>query len=337
MWADIPAGHPFRLAVAAQVRFATHSDPDVQTPMQIARLHSSWLADGSLPDGGLAGLRAFLCERISLHGGEVALDGAVSEIVVRRGRVAGVRRAGEEDVTGAQYVIVGIDAARLPPLFADRGVPEAFPGFVAARRPKYRLFTRNVVVRPEAIPEGMARHVFFVPDPPYPPIEDNHLFIEVVPLQSDAAVVCARSFAPTGRIESDPDYLDSLARRIDARLEWLFPFMDRHVVLRSSPWILPSDLCADPSRRSALLERAARSPDRMPSVPHVPQDATLGLTCLPHRVACRNLLLTGPEVIPGLGDEGTFMSAWTVARIVTEKDPRPARLRRDAAPKFEMG
>lgn len=336
VFGDLPADHPFRLCVSAQVRFATYADPDVVTPMQIARLHESWLADGSLPEGLPGGLRAFLCDRISLHAGELALDTGVSEIAVRRGRVIGVRRAGEEEVTGAEYVVAGVEMARLAPLFPDRDLPASFAGYSAACRPKYRLFTWNTVVRRDVIPVGMARHVFFVPDPPYPPIEDNHLFIEVVPLDDERAVVCAQAFALTERMDADSAYLVNLAERIQERLRWLFPFLDRHVLLRSSPWILPAELRADPARRIALMEREARAPDRMPPVPHVPDETTLGLTCLTHRVGCRNLFLTGREVIPGLGEEGTLLSAWTVARIITEKNPRQARLKREVGPRFDL-
>jgi hypothetical protein len=87
--------------------------------------------------------------------------------------------------------------------------------------------------------------------------------------------------------------------------------------------------------RVSPAERLARSPARMPCVPRVPHGSALGLTCLSHRFAGRHLFLTGRDVIPGLGDEGVFLSAWTVARIISQKNPRRVRLRRELGSMIE--
>jgi len=327
LWSGIAEDHPFRLTVQAQVRCASWADPDALGPLQVVRLHASWRNHGAMPEGGLAGLRAFLRERIALHAGEIALEDGAEEIILRRGRAIGVRRRRDEEPTGCQYVVAGLDLERLLGMFGERGVPEALAETAAECRPRYRRFTCNLVVRSAVVPVGMARHIFFLPEPGFPPIEDNLLFVEVGPLDAERSVVCTQAFALAGRIASDPRYLEDLERRIVSRLEWLFPFLDRHLLRISSPWILP-----EPLREGARVppaEREARSPARMPCVPSVPHGSTLGLTCLSHRLAGRHLYLTGRSVIPGLGDEGVFLSAWAVARIITQKDPRRVRLRRE--------
>jgi len=176
-------------------------------------------------------------------------------------------------------------------------------------------------------------HFFFVPEPGYPPIEDNLLFVEVAPLDGERSVICTQAFALADRVAADPRYLDDLQRRIARRLEWLFPFLDRHLVKVSSPWILPEHLRE--GVRVSPAERLARSPARMPCVPRVPPGSALGLTCLSPRLAGRHLFLTGRDVIPGLGDEGVFLSAWAVARTISQKDPRRVRLRRELGSMIE--
>ena len=327
VWSDIAEDHPFRLTVQAQVRCAGWSDPDSIGPLQVVRMHAAWRNHGALHEGGLAGLRAFLRERIALHAGEIALDDGAAEIVMRRGRAIGVRRRRDEEPTGCQYVVAGLEIDRLLGLFGERGVPEALAETAAECRPRYRRFTCNLVVRSEVLPVGMARHVFFVPEPGFPPIEDNLLFLEIGTLDERRSVICAHAFALSDRVTSDPRYLEDLERRIVTRLDWLFPFLDRHLERVSSPWILPEPLRE--GSRVPPAERAARSPLRMPCVPRLPHGSTLGLTCLSHRLAGRHLFLTGRDVIPGLGDEGVFLSAWAVARIITQKDPRRVRLRRE--------
>jgi hypothetical protein len=333
VWSDLAEDHPFRLTVQAQVRCATYADPDGLSPLQVARLHASWRNQGSLPAGGMSGLRSFLRERIALHAGELAPEESVAEIVLRRGKAIGVRRERDEEVTGAQYVVAGVELERLLGMFGDRGAPEVLAEAAAECRPHYRRFSCNLVVRSKVVPVGMARHVFFVPEPGYPPIEDNLLFVEVAPLDDGRSVICAQAFALADRVTDDPRYLDDLQRRIARRLEWLFPFLDRHLLKTSSPWILPAHLRE--GVRVSPAERLARSPARMPCIPRVPHGSALGLTCLSHRLAGRHLFLTGRDVIPGLGDEGVFLSAWTVARIISQKDPRRVRLRRELGSMIE--
>jgi phytoene dehydrogenase-like protein len=335
VWGDIPEDHPFRLAVLSQVRCATHGDAGRLTPLQVARLHGSWQAHGALPEGGLAGLRAFLRERILLHAGEIELGEAAAEIVMRRGRAVAVRRERDEEPTGAQYVVAGVETERLVTLFGD-SPPRALTEAAQACRPRHRRFTCNLIVRREVVPVGMARHVCFVPEPPYLPIEDNLLFLEVAPLDDARAVISIQAFALAERVESDPGYLPELTRRIIDRAAWLVPSLERHLLGVSSPWMLPERAGAG-GARIPPAERLERSPARMPGLPRLPDGSSLDLTCLSHRLAGRHLYLTGRDVIPGLGDEGVFLSAWAVARIITQKDPRRVRLRRELGSMIESG
>jgi phytoene dehydrogenase-like protein len=334
VWGDIAPEHPFRLSVQAQVRCAIHADPDVLTPLQVSRLHGSWRLQGALPEGGLAGLRAFLRERIALHAGEIEPDEGVAEIVMRRGRAVGVRRERDEEPTGAQYIVAGVEAERLVRMFGDREAPAPLAEVVAAGQPHYRRFSCNLVVDRGLVPGGMARHVLFIPEPLFPPVEDNLLFLEVSNLDANRAVICAQAFARADSVEREPHYLEDLTHRIVGRLAWLFPFLDRHLQHTSSPWILPEHLRGE-GARVPPAERLTRSAARMPSMSRVPAGSTLGLTFLSHRLAGRHLFLTGRDVIPGLGDEGVFHSAWTVARIITHKDPRRVRLRSELGSALE--
>lgn len=335
VWGDLPEDHPFRLAVLTQVRCALHGDTTGPTPLQIVRLHASWQGHGALPEGGLAGLRAFLRERILLHAGEIELDDAAAEIVLRRGRAVAVRRERDEEPTGAQYVVAGLETERLLSLFGN-SVPRALAEAAAACRPRQRRFTCNLVVRREVVPVGMARHACFVPEPPYLPIEDNLLLLEVSPLDDARAVICVQAFALVDRLEAEPDYLAGLTRRIVDRVAWLVPSLEQHLLAVSSPWMLPERAGAG-GARVPPAERLERSPARMPALPRIPEGSSLGLTCLSHRLAGRHLFLTGRDVIPGLGDEGVFLSAWTVARIITQKNPRRVRLRRELGSMIESG
>jgi hypothetical protein len=45
--------------------------------------------------------------------------------------------------------------------------------------------------------------------------------------------------------------------------------------------------------------------------------------------------LTGPSVLPALGQEGEVLSAWSVARLLTQKDRSRQKMRRQMWTKIE--
>jgi hypothetical protein len=83
-----------------------------------------------------------------------------------------------------------------------------------------------------------------------------------------------------------------------------FPFLVPHLILESSYQV------QNPNR-------AWLHPEIEVAVPQ-----QLGVTGLPARTPYRNLALAGPEVLPGLGLEGQFLTGARVARLVQQSIPR---------------
>jgi hypothetical protein len=74
----------------------------------------------------------------------------------------------------------------------------------------------------------------------------------------------------------------------------------------------------------------------MPTVHGYPVMSALGLCALPVRSPIKKLLLGSLQVCPGLGDESAFVTAWSVARIITRSDRRKEQLRRSLWTKVEI-
>ena len=54
----------------------------------------------------------------------------------------------------------------------------------------------------------------------------------------------------------------------------------------------------------------------MPTLYAFPRKELHGSTALPIRTPVKRLLLCNDQIVPGLSNEGAFLTAWSVARIV---------------------
>jgi phytoene dehydrogenase-like protein len=329
LFGDLPRHHPFRLAVEAQVRWSTHLDLPDEAPLALVRLHASWFRTSKAFDGGLAGFKALLRDRISTHSGDVRPDLRADRVAVRRGRVAGVRMAGQDEVTGCNFVIVGAESGELPRLVDVEQLGRKFNLSRAQVRPAWYRYTLNLVVEADVIPEGMASHVLFVSDTDQPLSEENCLHLEVTGASNDATrTLCVGALLPAADCR-DEAYVASLRERIMERMRWLVPFLDRHLLAIDSPHDgRPlQDLVND--KEVTLGNPWQRHPRHMAEVCLMDQPGPLGVTGLPHRTGLKNLLLASRHVAPGLGLEGEFLTAWGAADIVTRSDRRKKKFRRE--------
>jgi hypothetical protein len=97
-----------------------------------------------------------------------------------------------------------------------------------------------------------------------------------------------------------------------AAAEYL-PFVDRHVLLESSPHLQDARGLASRLRLHPLME--------------VGLPRQLGVTGLPPRPPCKNLVLASRDVLPGLGLEGEFLAGARAAEIVQKSLPKKELLK----------
>jgi phytoene dehydrogenase-like protein len=234
-FADLPENHPFRLAVLGQVRWASDLDIPDASPLQLVRLHASW-AKGSLAiDGGLEGLKELVLDRISTHSGDVRHDLRANRIMLRRGRVCGVRMEGSDEVTGCNFVVLGADAHHLSRLVDSRELGRKFTPRLAQVRPVFVRYTLNFLVDAAAVPEGMARNLIYISNLEAPLKEENLLRIEACGTSSqEVRNLCVGALLPGELVESRA-YLSWMRERIFDRMCWLIPFLKQHLIAIDSP------------------------------------------------------------------------------------------------------
>jgi hypothetical protein len=333
---DFPAGHPFRTFVMAQARFASNLDPDAMTPLRLVRAHGAAIRGAAFHEGGRDALQRFLEEKILQHGGDVRPRDRVARIETHRGRVRAVDIATSEERLGCSFVVTSLDLAGALRL-AEHSPSRATTERLLARAPRYYRYVLNAIVRAEGVPPGMGARVFGVADRARPLAEENLLYIESSPPDGDGRVVLTITALLTrSGVEEGEGYLRRQRPRMLRALGEIVPFLDRNLLAIDSPHDgLPLE---DVARGTTvtLKERWRGEPEPMAVLEAPDPEGFLGVCAAQLRTEIKGLLLVGPQVVAGLGEEGEFMSALGAARIVTRSDRSKEKLRRELWSKVDL-
>jgi hypothetical protein len=212
---------------------------------------------------------------------------------------------------------------------AGSEAPRRLREIASAIRPACFRYTLCMLVRPEALPEGMGARVIAVKDPAKPNLEENAFSITVglpPPRQPNQIPIWLECLVSASASES-LGYLSVVRARLREELLRIMPFHDQHLIVVASP----HDGC-----RPSLGPRRGVEPGergRLPGVPPTPMtpalscdlQRVLGLGGASHTTGLKNVYLASNENLPGLGREGQFVSAWGVARLIAEPAQHKAR------------
>jgi phytoene dehydrogenase-like protein len=299
-----------------------------------ARLHGAWSRGVSRLSSGEDELAEFFLSRVQAHGGDTKMGERAAAIVQKGGKVRGVRVDGADEVFGVQFVVSGQSEQELV-LLAEGFTPsrrqqESAPKVV----PTALRFVVSLVVKDVGVPALLPHDAFLIP-------KERDL-LPVVHLQSTAGrgaettLLVAEAIFPHGK---------DLARAREAvlcTLEQYLPFVAQHVLLCDSPhdgrplWDFRSGKRVDVER--ARLRAGGASSEAEPAQPlyRVDPPQFLGLGGEPIRSSLTNGFVTGPTVLPALGQEGEVIAAWSAARVITRTDRRKEKMRRDMWSKVEL-
>jgi len=337
---ELPERHPFRTVVEATVRLVGGMDPDQAHPFRAPRLYGNAI-EGTVHLARPGGLAALLLERLQSYGAELRLDERVRRVRLRRGTAEGVTLAGSGEQIGAGWVVAGVDLPRLLRLTGDRRPFEELFERRGEPRPRYFRFLMHVVLRREGIPEGLGTHTVFLRDEGRPLHGENLLRVGRPPFPpdgdpaSDARLLTVEALLPRRAVEEEPGYIGMVRERVLGALGELVPFFGRHVLLVDSP---------HDGRRPVGPEGDfpapgpawTRGPSTMEPLYAYPVRQAAGLGAFPARTPLRRLLLCNGQLVPGLGDEGRLLAAWTVARQISRADRSKARMRRGLWTRLEV-
>jgi hypothetical protein len=355
--APLASPHPMRSVVAAPAVLAGALAPFdlAHSGVGVGQARAFDLARQGLHrfEGGEAALWALFAEKLGTFSGERREKLVPVEIVMKRGKAAGVRVHPRDETIGCEHLVWAGSAAAMHAICAEKP-PRRGPLGAAGLHVEAYKYGLSMLVRPEALPEGMGERVLLIDDPARPLIEDNALAVTVgqpAPRQPEEIPVWVECIVPAPPVDAGPGYLRALRGRVLARLEALLPFYRQHVIVVASPHDgLPPELpegAAAPAAKTTTStgpkgavatsgpKKSAPTPaTAVPTTPLRPVyaaegDSTFDVAAMPHATGIKNLYLAGLENLPGLGLEGELVSAWGVVRLIAGGSPKRDPLRRE--------
>ncbi len=349
----LPGGHDFREIAELPALFASHLGMEAHElpSLALARLHGAWTRGIHYLPGGEQAMENFLIERIESHGGACRLRARATELVIARGRIVGVREDGE-DVTGTEAVISDWTGEAIAELSGGEGITRK----ARDNWPQVELsggrFTVSLVVRKQAWPAPLGQESFLVPPAEELPLvhlqnlgdsragapEASSQEDELTPHNKSILLVAEMLLPTAGGI-----HLLGAREAVLATLRYFLPFLDEHLILVDSPhdglpaWLYEQD---GTERIRRELERvhlpyATTLAEPMQPRLSIKPAGYLGLAAEPVRGPIPGTYLVGPSVLPALGQEGEVLAAWSVARILTQKDRSRQKMRRQMWTKIE--
>ncbi|HEY3352499.1 MAG TPA: FAD-dependent oxidoreductase, partial [Polyangia bacterium] len=320
--AAFPPGHPFRTVAAAGALMGSDLDLGALGPVGLARLGEQHRTGVWRLDGGRDALRQLLIERIQTHSGEVRERATAEEIVLKRGRVAGVRVLERNEELGCEHVIAAVPLARLLSLLPDAKPPKTLAKAAQALQPAAFRYTLNVVLTVAGLPEALGGLVCAVADPAAPLTADNALTINLADPDPEGRVVVSVTALAPPAAEHDPAALYQLRLAIRARLDEVLPFHGEHVLVIDSPH---DDAPPEGQFSPAVL----KPPSPMDAVWASDLPRHLAVDALGHDTGIKHLFVCNRQNLPGLGFEGEMTSAWGCARLIAAGETRKDLLKRE--------
>lgn len=353
---DFPQFHAYRGVVDATVAFASdlasHHRP--LPALAVARLHGSWTRGVVTLPGGEDELTQFLVDRITAHGGTLALDERAEQVVTARDGLAGVLVEGDVVRTGGRFLISSTTGEELAELAKGQGIlsraQRAWPRVV----PTVGRFVVSLVVAREALPEAMGFETFLFPQAAGSAVDPRQPVVRLSrtedPSWVDPGAPATNAEPPQAHTTLVAETLLPLRGALsvlDAReavlstIRRYFPFIERHLSIVDSPhdglsvWIYENGQRREVDR--VHLRGSGIRAEPMEMQLDVNPLSFHDLAGEPVRGPIDRTLLVGKSVLPTLGQEGELMAAWTAARIVTKSDPRREKLRLEMWNRVEIG
>jgi phytoene dehydrogenase-like protein len=306
----LPVDHPLRALTRLPAVFgADLAEIGAVATARVADLHRR----GTFRiDGGRQGLRSLLLDRLKTHSGDVRPELQPEAIVLKRGRVAGVRFVGRPETIGCTHIIAGLGADTVAALLDGEKPPKRLAE-AAALKPAYWRYLLHLVAPLDALPDAFGRLAFAVREPNGDLDQGNALALHLADGYGQHAVLSVEALAR----DPSPAALANLRTRVRAHLDDLLPFVGRHLLAVHSP---NDGLAPELDERGDAA--GAPAPFAPEPVWSMPGERALGICGVPHATGIKHLLLASRQVLPGLGLEGELAAGWGAARLVLQTEKK---------------
>lgn len=304
LWQRYPSGST-DTSSGGEASSSNHSDGahDVMTARALDTLATGVLA----MRGNADALRELILERFTGAGGDVRV-GRATDCTFSWGKITGLTLNNGDQIGAAQWLF-GLAPTELVSVLSKKAPRKLEEFALAANIIGYR-YTLNMVIDETGLPEGMAPIVLSLPSAEQP----GFALTVAEPDDKGRCLVCIAATVMTGAPLSAEDQREEAARlrrKIWQQLETIMPFFERHVVVSHSP----HDGWAPMAVGAAPFDAPRGYPIVMRPIWKAGLEDSLGVGAMPYATGIKNVTLCGDQILPALGIEGDFVSAWTAAKI----------------------
>lgn len=324
-WNQLAHRHPLRTAFQATLPHLSGLLPAQHSDATRARLHGHLLGGVTELSGGWSWFREALFGRIRSWGGDVRAREHADSIRPerRRGHTITLGRTGEE--IGCSQIVHGTPIGELSRLLPDRTpVSSMFERVGEPRARAYRCAVLVLVDR-KGVPDALGPLALVCPDEAAP---ERAFWLRSRAVDDERVLFTAGTLIDEHLIDTASSPLRFVREEAMEALRSVVPFLDDHAIWIDSPHdgLPPRTLRGDCELDCS--EPWARGPYTMRATYEYPTRRALGVCALPTRTPVRGLFLCNEQVAPGLGFEGSFLAATSVARIIASQYRRQDWLRR---------
>ncbi|MCX5746374.1 MAG: hypothetical protein NT062_28185 [Proteobacteria bacterium] len=286
-------------------------------PAAIARAIDAWRAGPSPLRGDGDAIRELLAEKLTTAGGEIRA-GKVTELGVSWGKISSLTLANGDEI-GASQVVASRPPAELAVLLGKKSPKRLAELAEGLAHVGYR-YTLNVVLDEAGIPEHMAPTVAVVAQLDQDPVGDAAFSLHLGETDETGRIVAtiAAVLSTDGPLDAEQLAPRCLALRAGLwrRLGDVMPFFERHLVLAHSPFEATAPQV--PGGRGSYdvprhLPLAMTAIYKNTTAEFAKATAETG--ALTYTTGLKNLTLTGEQVLPSLGLEGSFAAGWSAAKV----------------------
>lgn len=324
-WNQLAHRHPLRTAFQEALPHVSGLLPAQHSDATRARLHGHLLGGVTELSGGWRWFQEALFSRIRSWGGDVRTRERADAIRQERrsGHTITLGRTGEQ--IGCSQLVHGTPIGELSRLLPDRAPITTM--FERVGEPRARAYRCSVLVLADSkgVPDALGPLALVCPDEA---ASERAYWLRSRAIDEDRTLFTTATLIDEHLIDTASSPLRFVRDDAMDALRRVVPFLDDHAIWIDSPHdgLPPRTLRGDADL--VCSEPWARGPYTMRATYEYPTRRALGVCALPTRTPVRGLFLCNEQVAPGLGFEGSFLAATSVARIIASQYRRQDWLRR---------
>ena len=275
--------------------------------------------------GGWSWFREALFARIRSWGSDVRTRDRADSIQHRGRNGHTIRLARTDEEIGCSHIVHGTSISELSQILPDRAPMTSMFERVGEPRSRAYRCSVHVLVDDACVPEALEPLALLCNDAAS---TENAFWLRHRPVGGGRTLFTTNALVDEHLIDAGSSPLRFVREQAMDAIRGVVPFLDEHAIWIDSPHdglpprALRDDgelVCSDPW---------ARGPYTMRAVYEDPTRRALGVCAVPTRTPVRGVFLCNDQVAPGLGVEGSFLAASSVARIVSSQYRKREWLRR---------